>query len=63
MFDRFHGCEGCESSFFPPHKIFSSMLGQDLILEFTKEMFTMKEFEQVSHFCYMSLSVFLAHRT
>uniref|UniRef100_H3CN87 UTP20 small subunit processome component n=1 Tax=Tetraodon nigroviridis TaxID=99883 RepID=H3CN87_TETNG len=28
-------------------KIFSSMLGQDLILEFTKEMFTMKEFEQV----------------
>lgn len=41
------------------HKIFSSMLGQDLILEFTKEMFTMKEFEQVSHFCYVSLSVFL----
>lgn len=41
------------------HKIFSSMLGQDLILEFTKEMFTMKEFEQVSHFCYMSLSDFL----
>lgn len=30
------------------HKVFSSMLGQDLILEFTKEMFTMKEFEQVS---------------
>ncbi|XP_029350573.1 small subunit processome component 20 homolog isoform X2 [Echeneis naucrates] len=28
-------------------KVFSSTLGQDLILEFTKEMFTMKEFEQL----------------
>ncbi|XP_056878552.1 small subunit processome component 20 homolog [Takifugu flavidus] len=28
-------------------KVFSSTLGKDLILEFTKEMFTMKEFEQL----------------
>ncbi|XP_056223520.1 small subunit processome component 20 homolog [Seriola aureovittata] len=28
-------------------KVFSSTVGQDLILEFTKEMFTMKEFEQL----------------
>ncbi|XP_071357681.1 small subunit processome component 20 homolog isoform X2 [Trachinotus anak] len=28
-------------------KVFSSTLGQDLILEFTKEMFTMMEFEQL----------------
>lgn len=30
------------------HKVFGSTMGQDLILEFTKEMFTMKQFEQVS---------------
>lgn len=29
------------------HKVFGSTMGQDLILEFTKEMFTMKQFEQV----------------
>nr|XP_057934713.1 small subunit processome component 20 homolog [Doryrhamphus excisus] len=29
------------------HKVFGSTLGEDLILEFTKEMFTMKEFEQL----------------
>ncbi|KAM3588219.1 uncharacterized protein V6R79_024222 [Siganus canaliculatus] len=28
-------------------KVFGSTLGQDLILEFTKEMFTMKQFEQL----------------
>jgi U3 small nucleolar RNA-associated protein 20 len=28
-------------------KVFSSGMDQDLILEFTKEMFTMKRFEQV----------------
>ncbi|XP_069376458.1 small subunit processome component 20 homolog isoform X3 [Paralichthys olivaceus] len=28
-------------------KVFGSRLGQDLILEFTKEMFTMKQFEQL----------------
>uniref|UniRef100_A0A673BJE7 UTP20 small subunit processome component n=1 Tax=Sphaeramia orbicularis TaxID=375764 RepID=A0A673BJE7_9TELE len=28
-------------------KVFGSTMGQDLILEFTKEMFTMKEFEQL----------------
>lgn len=57
VFERFDACKGCESdSFFLSHKIFSSTLGQDLILEFTKEMFAMKEFEQVS---WMSLSVFL----
>ncbi|XP_028278623.1 small subunit processome component 20 homolog [Parambassis ranga] len=28
-------------------KVFSSTIGQDLILEFTKEMFTMKQFEQL----------------
>lgn len=41
------------------HKVFSSMLGKDLILEFTKEMFTMKEFEQVNHLSYMVLSLCL----
>lgn len=30
-------------------KVFGSTIGHDLILEFTKEMFTMKQFEQVSH--------------
>ncbi|XP_077566014.1 small subunit processome component 20 homolog [Stigmatopora nigra] len=29
------------------HKVFSSSMGEDLILEFTKEMFTMKLFEQL----------------
>ncbi|XP_077399499.1 small subunit processome component 20 homolog [Vanacampus margaritifer] len=29
------------------HKVFGSSLGEDLILEFTKEMFTMKQFEQL----------------
>ncbi|XP_077450300.1 small subunit processome component 20 homolog [Stigmatopora argus] len=29
------------------HKVFSSSVGQDLILEFTKEMFTMKQFEHL----------------
>lgn len=29
-------------------QVFNSNIGQDLILEFTKEMFTMKQFEQVS---------------
>ncbi|XP_061662596.1 small subunit processome component 20 homolog [Syngnathoides biaculeatus] len=29
------------------HKVFSSSVGEDLILEFTKEMFTMKQFEQL----------------
>lgn len=32
-------------------KVFGSTIGHDLILEFTKEMFTMKQFEQVSHQC------------
>lgn len=31
------------------YKVFGSTMGQDLILEFTMEMFTMKQFEQVSH--------------
>lgn len=30
------------------YKVFGSTMGQDVILEFTKEMFTMKQFEQVS---------------
>ncbi|XP_044041482.1 small subunit processome component 20 homolog isoform X2 [Siniperca chuatsi] len=29
------------------HKVFGSTMGQDLILEFTKEMFTMEQFEQL----------------
>lgn len=31
------------------YKVFGSTMGQDLILEFTMEMFTMKQFEQVGH--------------
>lgn len=38
------------------------MLGQDLILEFTKEMFTMKEFEQVSHE-FVCLSLYICDPT
>lgn len=30
------------------HQVFGSKTEQDLILEFTKEMFTMTQFEQVS---------------
>lgn len=41
------------------HKVFSSTLGKDLILEFSKEMFTMKEFEQVNHLSYIVLSLLL----
>lgn len=41
------------------HKVFGSTLGNDLILEFSKEMFTMKEFEQVNHLSYVVLSLFL----
>lgn len=41
------------------HKVFGSSMGQDLILEFTKEMFTMKQFEQVSLLQRVFSSVFV----
>ncbi len=42
------------------HKVFGSTMGKDLILEFTKEMFTMKQFEQVSCFCFCLFSLYSA---
>ncbi|XP_037315787.2 small subunit processome component 20 homolog isoform X2 [Pungitius pungitius] len=37
-------------------KVFGSTMGQDLILEFTKEMFTMKQFEQLFLPCLLRFS-------
>ncbi|KAM8908719.1 small subunit processome component 20 homolog isoform 2-T2 [Spinachia spinachia] len=37
-------------------KVFGSTIGQDLILEFTKEMFTMKQFEQLFLPCLLRFS-------
>lgn len=55
---RFFLClRGFSALFF--HKVFGSTLGNELILEFTKEMFTMREFEQVKHLSYIALSLFL----
>lgn len=36
-------------------KVFGSTMDDSLILEFTKEMFTMKQFEQVSPRCNSSI--------
>lgn len=42
-------------------QVFASSMGEDLILEFTKEMFPMNQFEQVSfHYCIFLIIIFLA---
>lgn len=48
VFRSFVHVQGASLSLCLLHKVFGSTMGQDLILEFTMEMFTMKQFEQVS---------------
>lgn len=45
-----------------PRQIFRSTVEHDLILEFTKEMFTMKQFEQVSSLLLKYLHVIKSYR-